>query len=511
VGNPFNKGESTVIMKSEFVTRRRFIGAASVGAVGAMGLLLAACGGAAAPAAAPTTAAAAPTAAGNAPAPTTPPAAAAPTTAPAAKAGQQVNWLVRTTPQENDGQAKVFEPALKAKYPDLKINRIIVPQTEYIPKINTMGAAKESLEIWGFGGNYLDYWARGLSEPLDQYITADKWDINSYFLPGLPDIYKIHGKYYGLNQLTCYGSNLVYNKKLFDEAGLTPPPADWNDTSWTMDKAIEYGLKLTKNYGKPDGVYGISWSLWDRMTSVSYLYGEDSWLPEHYTNYIAPKTNFATPGNIAGHQLRHDMIYKHKIHPDPALDQGLNQFANPFKTGKIAMVMDGGWQFWTTSDVNDFKFGFAAVPSVKANKTINFDDFWIMGSWSTNKENAWKVMRVLTDVQPVTDYSLLSGTPPTVRASTDPWIKKISDHTGQSVDDLKKVTAGAIETKRSQESPDHLFVQHPKIDDTYTQEANPLWTDQAMTAEKFWPGLTKKMDDVVAAIYDQFKDKMPKN
>ena len=159
------------------VTRRTFM-VWSVGAPSALGLLLAACGGGGATPAAPTTAAPAAGAATAAPAPA------------AGKAGSSVNWLVRTTVAENNGQQSVYEPAIKAKYPDLKINRIIVPQTEYIPKINTMAAAKESLEIWGFGGNYFDYWARGLTEPLDPYITADKWDVDSYFQQGLMDIFK---------------------------------------------------------------------------------------------------------------------------------------------------------------------------------------------------------------------------------------------------------------------------------------------------------------------------------
>ena len=518
-------------MSRSFLTRRTFL--VGLGASIA-GVAIAACGGGGGgdngggqQAAAPTTAPAASNAAQPTPTqaaaaaaqPTQAPAAAA-TTAPAAQAGASggtkgvsgtLNWLVRTTPQENNGQAQIFEPMIKAKYPDLKINRIIVPSEQYIPKINSMAAANESLEIWGFGGNYYDYWWRNLPQDLNQYIAGDKWDVDNYFLPGLPDIYKINGKHFGLPQLTCYGSNLVYNKDLLDAAGLKPPPVDWNDTSWTMDKLLEYAQKTTKNWGKPDAVYGVSLSLWDRMTSLSYLWGDDSWTPDHYTNFIAQKTNFANPGNIAAHQFRQDLIYKYKVHPDPSADQGLNQFANPFKTGKIAMVLDGGWQYWTTSDITEFKFGFAPVPMAKANKTINFDDFWIMGRWSTNKDTAWAVLRILTSVEATTKYSELSGTPPTPRESTDPWIKKVAEHTGQSVDDLKKLVSGAIETKRSQESPDHLFIQHPKIDDTYTNQIAALWNHSDATAEKVWPQITKAMDDVVLGIYNQFKDSRPKD
>ena len=77
----------------------------------------------------------------------------------------KVAWLVRTTPQENKGQEEVFEPAIKRQLPNLQIERIVVPQAQYIPKINAITATQESLEIWGFGGNYYDYWWRGLPRP----------------------------------------------------------------------------------------------------------------------------------------------------------------------------------------------------------------------------------------------------------------------------------------------------------------------------------------------------------
>ena len=502
------------------LTRRHFL--AGLG-VGIAGVAVAACGGAApaatpvpaapaaaAPAAAAPTAAPAPTnttaaAAAAAPTKTAAPAAAA---APASAAAGTVNWLVRTTPEENKGQETIFEPALAKALPNVKITRIIVPGAEYIPKINTMAAANESLEIWGFGGNYFDYWARKLPQSLDSYVSGDKWDIKGYFLPGLPEIYTIKGHLYGLPQLTCYGSNVVYNKDLYDAAGLKHPPLDYTDTSWNMDRVLSDAVKLTKNYGAPDATYGMSMAIWDRMTSLSYLWGGDSWLPEHYSGFIAQKTNFNSPENVAGHQWRQDLIYKHKVHPDPAVDQGLNQFANPFKTGKIGMVMDGGWQYWTTSDITEFKVGVAPMPTFKTNKSIIFDDYWIMGRWAKNKDAAWQVLKVLTNVENTIAYSVLSGTPPTPRDSTEAWAKTRADFFGVPLADMKKMLAQSID-KRVQESPDHLFLQHPKIDDTYNNEIAALWNHSDATATGVMPAITKVMDDTVLAIYNQFKDALP--
>jgi len=424
--------------------------------------------------------------------------------------GAKLSWLVRTDPNENKGQEQVFEPAVKKALPGTEIERIVVPGAQYIPKINSMAAAQESLEIWGFGGNYYDYWWRGLPQDLTSYINADKWAVNDYFQPGLMDIYKINGKFYGLSQLTTYGSVMLYNKDLFDKAGLKAPPVDWDDASWTMDRMLEYAQKLTKNFGRPDGEYGVTMALWAPMTSFPYLWGGDAWAPEHYTEYIAQKTTFNSDAVLQSHAFAQDLIWKHNVSPDPSVRKSQEQLGPAFKTGKIGMFLDGGWQYWQTSDIKDFKFGYAALPRQKSNKNINFNDFWIMGRWSKNKDAAWKAMRALTTVEATSDYARVSGTPPTPKGSLSAWLEGISKISGQSVADLTKVTTGAIVKSRSQESPDHLFLQHPKISDTYDQEAIVLLNNQE-AAGAWVTRVGKIMDETVKGIYDQFKASRPKD
>jgi multiple sugar transport system substrate-binding protein len=441
---------------------------------------------------------------------TAPAAGMTPSAKPAYKTGVsgKVVWLVRSTPAENKGQTEVFLPLIKRELPNVQMEHTIVPQNQYNAKINSMAAAGEPLEIWGFGGNYYDFWVRGLSNDLTSYIQADNWDVNSYFLPGLPDIYKIGGKYWGLPQLTCFGSIMVYNKTAFDQAGLAAPSPSWDDESWTTDKFVEYATKLTKNYGKPDGFYGASVSLWPNHISLPYLWGSDAYLPEHYTNFVAPKTQMNQPAIIDAFQWRQDLIWKHKVHPDPAINTALTQVGNAFATGRIGMDLDGGWVFWTSSAIKDFKVGFAPLPMAKTRKNVTFNDFWIMGRGSQNKDAAWQVMRVLTSVEGTREYSTNSGTPPTVRESLDTWLQGRSQFSGMSVDDLRKVTVGGIEKGRAQESPDHLFVQWARIDDTYNQNVDPLWKNQG-DAKTIIPKVTEAVDKVVMEVYEQFKDKIP--
>jgi hypothetical protein len=188
----------------------------------------------------------------------------------------------------------------------------------------------------------------------------------------------------------------------------------------------------------------------------------------------------------------------------------MNQVGDAFHTGKVGMNMDGGWLYWTARDITAFKVGYAAMPQGKANKNVDYDDQWIMARWSQNKDAVWAVMRLLTSVDATTKYSELSGTPPTPRDSSAPWLQKLADFSGQPVADLQKVTLGAIQPSRSQESPDHLFLQWPKIDTTYTNKMADLWNNGDATADKVVPTVGSALDDVVGQIYNQFKDTMPK-
>jgi multiple sugar transport system substrate-binding protein len=285
----------------------------------------------------------------------------------------------------------------------------------------------------------------------------------------------------------------------------------WDDASWNMDKLLEYSTKLTKNAGKPDATYGVNLALWSRMTSLAYLWGGDAWLPEHYSGTIAPKTNFNTPEVIESHQYQQDLIWKHKVHPDPGTLQAMAAMQDPFKTGKVGIALDGGWLFWTLSDIKDFKLGYAALPRQKSNKHINFDDFWIMGRWAQNKDAAWQVIRVITSVDAATKYSVQSGTPPTPRESLKPWLESVSKYADMSVEELTTLTTGAVDPKIAQESPDHLFLQHPKISDTYDNAVrDPIMNNQATAKDHISGKGVQTMDEVVKGIYDQFKDSLPK-
>jgi hypothetical protein len=57
---------------------------------------------------------------------------------------------------------------------------------------------------------------------------------------------------------------------------------------------------------------------------------------------------------------------------------------------------------------------------------------------------------------------------------------------------------------------DHLFLQFPKIDNSYNQEIDPFWRNKG-DATTIVPQVAKVLDDIVQGIYNQFKDQLPKD
>ena len=305
-----------------------------------------------------------------APKPTEAPKPAVPATVAAKPKTGTIAWMMRSSPVENKWEENVVLPRMKELYPQLNINLIVVPGDQYAPKVNAGFAADDPPDVFhGVVGLMLTYYYDGKLLDLTPYIQRDKVDMSVFGgYEKDPDMYR-DGKQWSMPWLTTYGTVLYYNKKLFDQAGLKYPTTDWEDKSWTWDKAIELAKALTKNYGTPDAVYGIDTI--ERPYQLAYLFGGDCWEPDHCKYGIAQQSRFTDPEVIDGAQLRQDLMHKHKVQAGPAELKGISAIGDPFKTGRLAMNWTGGWGYWVYSDVKDFQWGVAPTPWKNDNKPVS--------------------------------------------------------------------------------------------------------------------------------------------
>ncbi|HEV2123311.1 MAG TPA: extracellular solute-binding protein [Chloroflexota bacterium] len=423
--------------------------------------------------------------------------------AKSAKLGGKVVFLARGNEVELNGQREVLIPTFKQVAPEVEIVHEVVSggTSAYNEKLITMWTGGSPPDVWGFGMNYMAYWARGMVADLTPLITRDKLNLDQ-FLPGLMDKFKVKGKYYGLPQQTTFGTLLFYNKTLFDNAGVKHPPFDWEDKSWTYDAMLDAARKLTKNAGTAEAVYGLSYAP-QMPTQAPWNFGGDAFRPEHYTEGIAPSSQLDSAPSLAAHEFFQDVAWRDHVSPQTGRDPSVGDF----RRGRIAMLVSGGYNLWNFSAIKDFGWAAAPIPTKVNNKNVNYNDFWELAKDSKNQDAAWAFMKHLVTPEVQRQYLQLTGTPPTTKAALDDWYKRYESIMPRA--GLEKLTQGAIDPKRSQESPDHLFIDWSRFDDYYKKEVrDPLNKNEGKPREvitRAKPGYDALMNEV----YTTWKGKTP--
>ena len=423
----------------------------------------------------------------------------------------KITFYARANMVENQGQEQIFLPTFKQVAPSATVEHNIfaatTPDETYGTKLYAMFAAGDGPDLWGFGGNYWTYWARGLAADLNPLIARDKYDLGQ-FHKGLADMFRVKGKQYGLPQLTTFGSLLFYNKNLLQEVGITKlPTVDWEDKTWTMDQAGDIARKTTKNAGEASAVYGINFDLW-APHAPAWLFGGDAFLPEHYKEGIAPATKLDSKESIDALQFMQDLRWKQRYamrSGDPSVSQ---PGKGTFTSGRLALHLSGGWNFWNYGGVQtDFQWAAAALPIQASNKNPNYNDFWIMAKASKNPDLAWAFMKHITSADVQTRFSDLNGTPPTNRGAIESWYRKWERVMPRA--DLEKLTQGAIDHKRSVESPDHTFLDFGRMDQLFNREVrDPILRNEG-TPRELVTKAKPVLDALVKEIHDQWKGKLP--
>lgn len=479
----------------------------------AMTLVISACGGAQQPAAAPT---AAPAAA----APTAAPAAEAPAVAPTQviefaqepTANQKVIvWMVRTGIDENKWERDVILPAFAKAQPDIFVKVININQPDIAVKREAMIAAKEPLHVWStnWGGDgFASYRYRGLITDLTPLIERDKFDMTD-FLPDVLAIYKSEGKQWGIPFLTT-GSYIYYNQKLFKDAGVEFPTTNWDDKSWTWDAYVATAKKLTKNTDDINkAIFGANTSMLN-LEGPPMLFGHFVWPDDAYSTGFADKVTVSDPQSIMAFQKFHDLTYVDKVAPDAAATQALDQLGGAFQSGRLAMVMSGGWGHWAfknlIDDPNGFCWGVAPMPWGTPDakiRTVIFTDPWVItaGMDAANTDLAWTFVKFLTSKEQQASYTNTTGTPPVRGSLLADYYKLYS----KCMDPAKSKEAFEGAFTHGRESSNHLIVKFDELSQTWGNILDPFWSDPNGKAADVLPQVETAVNETLKRIKTELK------
>ncbi|MEU8581756.1 extracellular solute-binding protein [Streptomyces abikoensis] len=224
-------------------------------------------------------------------------------------------------------EAPAFKKLVKdfeAKYPKIKVDYVNVPfdqaQQKFKTAASTGKGAPDVLRSdvgWTPGFAQLGY-LKDLTGTPALGNTGD-------FLEGPLKNAAYQGKTYGVPQVTDT-LGLLYNKELFQKAGVEKAPANWQEVKEAAAKVKE-----------KTGAEGIGLSP-DSYYSLPFLYGENS----DMVDAAKKKITIANAASLKGIETAVDLV-KSGAAPKPAGTDGYNVLKTDFKNGKLSMLIDGPW------------------------------------------------------------------------------------------------------------------------------------------------------------------------
>ncbi|MFN8673933.1 MAG: sugar ABC transporter substrate-binding protein [Candidatus Sericytochromatia bacterium] len=295
-------------------------------------------------------------------------------------------------------EVNILKPILEnfTKKTGIEVELIHIPDN-YFQKVHMMFASDTAPDVVFMNNLTMPVYAdSGVFENLDTFIEKDNEVKKDDFFPQVIEAMKWKGKLYGLPRDI---SNLLiyYNKDMFDKYKVAYPKSNW-----TFDDFLETSKKLTKdidNDGKSD-TYGFAL---DKRPLF--------WLPFVWSsggdvfNKDLSAFSLNTPESIKGLQLYTDLRNKHKVAPSEK-EVGNTKTAQLFSQEKIGMQLSGRWSVPTYKTTLKFKWDVAPFPKMSNGSIVDVDaSGWCISKSSSNKENAWKLVKFLANKESITSFS----------------------------------------------------------------------------------------------------------
>jgi multiple sugar transport system substrate-binding protein len=293
-----------------------------------------------------------------------------------------------------------------ATHPNITVTPHYYGNSDYaLQKVLTAIAGGQPPDISYLYGS----WAANIAKAsktvvLNDFMQRDKsFDWNDFW-PAERYAATVNGRVIGLPALVD-NLALVYNKKLFAQAGLSPPTANW---TWTdFENAAR---KLTnpskKQFGwayVADGSEDTVWRFWAMLWQA----GGSILTPD------GSHAAFDSPAGVKALSMLQRLSGANAVY----LDNGSGDYIGLFTSGHIGMLWTGPWDLSQIRTGNQ-PYGVQILPADVNHQTISGPDNWVVFNNGQDRTHAaWEFLRWFTSPQINLQWSLMTGDLP-VRAAT---------------------------------------------------------------------------------------------
>jgi multiple sugar transport system substrate-binding protein len=279
----------------------------------------------------------------------------------------------------SDATAGIFEGMagdFETDHPEVDIRIEDVSWDNLQQRLTTDIAGGTAPDIAIIGTRWLvDYAGQGIAEPLDPYITPEFEGrfIDAFLAPSVID-----GQTWGL-PVAASARAMYYNRELLEEAGVSEPPATW-------DELIEAARKVKAMGGE---VYGFGLQGKEIETDAYWYYA----LWSHGGSLMEDgQSGIASEAAIEAAELYKSLIDDGLTQPQPTA-ANRQDIEALFKQGRAAMILSGPWLRGQIADeAPDLDYGIAPIPEGSTRATYGVTDSIMIFASSEVKDIAWQFL-----------------------------------------------------------------------------------------------------------------------
>lgn len=285
-----------------------------------------------------------------------------------------LTWWDTSDPTNEAPAFKALIKKFNEEYPNVHINYESVPFAEAQNKFKTAAASGSGApDILRAEVAWVPEFASlGYLYSLDgTALLEDKED----FLPTPLSANVYDGKTYGVPQVTDTLA-LMYNKQLFEKAGIDAAPTTWAEVSDAAAKLKKVGA---------DGIYVNSGGYF----TLPFIYGEGGDIVDSEAKTIEINSDAAVAGMTEAQKLVQSGAAVKPVANDP-----YGTMMTLFKEGKVGMIINGPWEVNAIDSDPNFggfdNLGVAPVPagSVKAGAPVGGHNYVIYEGMDDAKAEA---------------------------------------------------------------------------------------------------------------------------
>lgn len=263
--------------------------------------------------------------------------------------------------------------AFEVAYPYITVEHQTIGWDDYFTQLQTKVSGGNASDLFELNyENFVAYASAGALYDLKDVIASTGVDLSGFYKTAI-DAYQYNGDQYAIPD-SFSNVVLVYNKDLFDQAGIDYPTNDW---TWTDIATAGAAIRALG-----DDTFGFF-----RPISFNEFFKASAQNGGSLISADGTKFTIDTPENVSALTGMLDLVKSSNIQPTEEQLGGTGDW-ELFESGRLGMIATGIWCFKTFTDACDFNWDIAVEPGNTQKATHFFSNAYAVSATCEHPEEA---------------------------------------------------------------------------------------------------------------------------